>query len=136
MIVFYILFFLYINFIIYALIQNRKTVKSKLILIISLLIFEVIFTKSYIFIQSKFADIFIIKPFGMFVLLTFSIMIPILIYMKKLTSKRLKSNIENNESLMDNFGILSDKTYTTIVITIITFLQVLFLWSGIVNSFK
>jgi hypothetical protein len=63
-------------------------------------------------------------------------MIPILIYMKKLTSKRLKSNMENNESLMDNFGIISDKTYTTIVITIITFLQVLFLWSGIVNSFK
>jgi hypothetical protein len=136
MTIFYILFFLCINFIIYRLIKISKTVKSKFILILSLLIFDVIFTKSYIFLQNKFADSLLIKPFGMFVLITFSIMIPIIIYLKRLTSKRLKSHIENNENLMTNFGIISDETYTIIVITTITFLQVLFLWSGIVNSFK
>ena len=72
----------------------------------------------------------------MFVLLSFSVMIPVIIYMSKLTTKRLKSHIENDENLMTNFGIISNETYTKIVITAITFLQVLFLWSGIVNSFK
>ena len=136
MTIFYILFFLCTNLTIYRFIQISKTTKSKFILIFSLLIFQVIFTKIYKFLHNKFADVLLIKPFGMFVLLSFSVMIPVIIYMSKLTTKRLKSHIENDENLMTNFGIISNETYTKIVITAITFLQVLFLWSGIVNSFK
>lgn len=122
----FILFFLLLNFIIFRFIQRNETIKSKIILILSLLVFNVVFTKSYKFLYYRFADYLFIKPFGIFVLLSFSCLIPIIVYLNNITSQGIISKLMDFEK---------DGYLKTITI-IITFMQIVFLWSGIVNVFK
>lgn len=134
----FILIFLLLNFIIFRFIQRNETLKSKVIFILSLIIFNIVFTKSYKFLYGKYANYLLIKPFGLFVLLSFSCLIPIIVYLNKLTSTRLQSRLEDNdnESLMEYFVIFEKDSYLKIITIIVTFLQILFLWSGIVNLFN
>ncbi|HEX8015279.1 MAG TPA: hypothetical protein VF465_08590, partial [Flavobacterium sp.] len=94
--------------------------------------FIAIITKSYIFLFDKP----MINAKGIGILLSFSLGIPILTYITKNNTDNIISRLKDNETPFEFDENYSQSDYSKIIVIIVSLLQVLFLWNGILNNIK
>jgi len=87
-----------------------------------LFVFIFLYTMCYVKLQQNFPETFTINYMGLCVLGFFSWTIPFFYLFKQTSSRILRSE-----------GIIDPKTFLILITVLISFMQVIFLWSGAVN---
>lgn len=129
MAIYYTVFFIILNFIIYKLIKYNQKLSFHLILIILLFILLTFSIKLY---KIFYVESSMMNGFTFFVLLTFTFLITIINLFQRFMNNRFQERLKNNEILSEFVNDLNTNIdYILIVTLLITFLQLFVIWSKI-----
>lgn len=122
--VFFIIFFIILNSVIYLLLSKNRSLKYHWLFMISLFIFINVIVKCY----NRFWMDKLLDGFGFFILLLFSLSIPILNLIKRNNKNILKNTLEKNNVIprfKENFDVFNYVLIITILVTIFQIYMVL-----------